>query len=55
MSKIKDDLNSLANGSHKHHPDHGKVVSTGFGGSRWYEYKDGTVKTYLNLLKEKQK
>lgn len=42
----------IANGSHEYNSQHGKVVNKGFGGSQWYEYEDGTVKTYMDLLQE---
>lgn len=45
-------MQDAASGNHKRHEKHGDVVATGFGGSRWYQYKDGTVKTYLQLLSE---
>jgi len=35
-----------------YNPKYGKVVASGFGGSAWYEFQDGTVKTYLELLSE---
>lgn len=53
MAKFNE--NEIACGSHKNHPHHGKVTSSGFGGSQWYKYEDGTVKTYLDLLYESKR
>ncbi len=49
--KYADDV---ARGDLKINSQHGKVVSSGFGGAQWYEFADGTVRTYQDLMRERR-
>lgn len=47
-----DEVNNATNHNpfnYTYNPKHGEVVASGNNGG-WYEFKDGTVKTYLQLL-----
>ena len=46
--------NEVASGNLKFNPQHGKVISEGFGGSQWYEFEDGTVRSYQDLMQERR-
>ena len=60
VDRIKKEMESQLNDAshyddvyhYTYNPNYGKVVHSGFGGGAWYEFQDGTVKTYLQLLSE---
>jgi hypothetical protein len=53
MNTDPNKIDEIASGNYQYDEKHGKVLQSGFGGSQWYQFEDGTVKTYLELLSEK--